>query len=166
MVIFSPVAVEELRKFLTFRTELLFYGLNSFVSESEQIGVSMPNLPNYQQPPVNGNGLAGTTHTKEVIPKTHQGFWGNILDKTVDSPVDTRLSARKSLIKAKISRRHLRLLKHVSASADDVKPLGKPDEVQVQQDVLASAAGRTNSTQQLDLFQVSLELLQERSTLT
>lgn len=113
----------------------------------------MTSLPNGEQLQVNGNGLAGKFNTAKLLNNKVHGFWEEVLDKPVDSRVDTELSDSEKAAELNGSLGQVQPVAHVSIS----------DRASAK--VLTPAAGSTNSTQKLDLFQVGLDLLQERLAL-
>lgn len=118
----------------------------------------MASLPNHQESRVNRNVLAGKLNTRELSNNKIYGFWEEILDKSVDNGVGTTLSSSENAVELNGSTGHsIRPLTEVS---DRNTSQAVPN---VQVEVLASATS-TNNTQQLDLFQVGVELLQERLT--
>ncbi|HAA31370.1 MAG TPA: hypothetical protein DCE56_31235 [Cyanobacteria bacterium UBA8553] len=104
----------------------------------------MTNFPNRQQLQVNGNRLAEKLNAAKLFNNNAHGFWEEILDKPVSSRLNTELSDREKAAE-------------LNGSLRQVEPLA-----QIRVSDRAPEAGSTNSTKQLDLFQVSLELLQER----
>ena len=108
----------------------------------------MTNFPNRQQLQVNGNKLAGKLNAAKLFNNNVHGFWEEILDKPVNSCENTELSDSEKTAELNGSLRQVQPLMPVNVSDR------------------APAAGSTNSTTQLDLFQVSLELLQERLALS
>lgn len=127
--------------------------LKSVSSDLEKAGVAMTSLPNGQQLQVNGNGLAGKFKTAKLLNNKVHGFWEEVLDKPVDSRVDTELSDSEKAAELNGSLRQVQPLAHVSISD------------RASAEVLTPAAVSTKSTPQLDLFQIGLELLQERLAL-
>lgn len=113
----------------------------------------MTSLPNRQELQVNSNGLAEKFNTAKLLNNKVHGFWEEILDKPVDTRVDTELSDSERAAELNGSLRHVQPLKQVNVS--DRAPA----------EALTPAAVSTKSTPQLDLFQVGLELLQERLAL-
>ena len=110
----------------------------------------MVSLPNRQELHVNSNGLAGKLNTVKLFNNKVNGFWKEILDKPVDSRVGTELSDRENAVELNRSTEQVQSSTHDSISD------------RAQAEVLTPAAGSTKSTPQIDLFQVGLELLQER----
>ncbi len=114
----------------------------------------MTSLPNRQKLQVNSNALAGKLNAATLFNNKVHGFWEEILDKPVNSRVDTELPDSDNAAELNGSVRQLESLMPVDVS-----------DHRTSAEALTPAAGSTNSTQQLDLFQVGLELLQERLAL-
>lgn len=110
----------------------------------------MASFPKRQELQVNGNGLAGKLNTAKFFNNKVNGFWEEILDKSVDSLVKTELSDSEKAVELNRSTEQVQ-------SSTQVR-IGD----RAQAEALTPAAGSTNSTQQLDLFQVGMELLHER----
>ena len=113
----------------------------------------MTSLPNRQELQVNSNRLAKKFNTAKLLNNKVQGFWEEILDKPVDSRVDIKRSDSDTAAALNSSLQHVQPLRPVNVSD------------RTSTEALTPAAVSTKSSQQLDLFQVGLELLQERLAL-
>lgn len=101
----------------------------------------MTSLPNRQELQVNGNGLARKLNTAKFFNNKVNGFWQEILDKPVDSRVKTELSDSDNTVE----------LNRSTGQVQSSTPVNISDRTKAE--ALTPAAGSTNHTQQLDLFQ-------------
>lgn len=110
----------------------------------------MASFPKRQELHLNSNGLAGKLNTAKLFNNKVNGFWEEILDKPVDNRVKTELSDSENAVELNRSTEQVQSSTHVKIGD------------RAQAEALTPAAGSTSSIQQLDLFQVGIELLQER----